>query len=145
MTTNTPTSMLLRLRDTQLTVADPHQDLRGFKVIGTNGQDIGRVEDLLIDDTEKKVRFLLVGSGGFLGTGIGEKQFLIPVDAITQIGKESVTIDRTGEHVVSGPHYDPQLMDEGELLKHYNDVYTYYGMMPFWGASYQYPGFTYII
>jgi sporulation protein YlmC with PRC-barrel domain len=139
----TNSSMLLRLHDTHLTVADPQQDVRGYKVMDKDGKDIGRVDDLLIDDTEKKVRFLLIGSGGFLG--LGEKKFLIPVDAIAQIGADKVVIDRAGDDVAAGPNYDPQLMEEGELLKHYNDVYTYYGYLPFWGVGYHYPGFTYIL
>ena len=136
-------SILLRLHDTDLTVADPQQDVRTYKVIDTAGKEVGHVDDLLIDDTEKKVRFLLVRSGGFLG--MGEKKFLVPVDAITKIGSDRVFIDRAGEHVVGGPDYDPQLVDESQLANHYRDVYSYYGFMPYWGAGYHYPGFTYII
>src|SRR5687767_13261910 len=124
-----PSSMLLRLRDTDLTVADPHQDVRSFKVIDSAGKEIGHVDDLLIDDTEKKVRFLLVRSGGFLG--LGEKQFLIPVDAIKHIAPDRVEIDRAGEHVAAGPDYNPALVNENDLRAHYQDVYGYYGFLPY--------------
>src|SRR5258705_3370332 len=111
---------LLRLSDTGLTIADPAQDVRGLHVVDSAEQDVGRVEDLLIDDAEKKVRFLLVGSGGFLG--LGEKQVLIPVDAITKITNDRVHINRARDHVASGPAYDPKLEDE-RLHAHYSDVY----------------------
>src|SRR5688572_10336262 len=108
-----PSSMLLRLHDTDLTVADPQQAVRSFKVVDSAGKEIGHVDDLLIDDTEKKVRFLLVRSGGFLG--LGEKKFLIPVDAIARIAPDRVEINRTGEHVAAGPDYNPALANENNL------------------------------
>src|SRR4051812_9894898 len=111
---------LIRLSDTELTVADPAQDVRGLHVIDSNSDDVGKVEDLLIDDVEKKVRFLLIGSGGFLG--MGEKRFLLPVDAITKITNDKVRIDRTRDHVASGPAYDPKLEAEN-LHEHYDSVY----------------------
>jgi sporulation protein YlmC with PRC-barrel domain len=135
--------ILLRLRDTQLTVADPHQDVRGYKVIDKDEREFGSVEDLLIDDTEKRVRFLLVGSGGFLG--LGERKFLIPVDAIKRITADRVCIDRAGDHVAQGPHYDPALADETQLQEHLSTVYGYYGYMPYWGAGYAFPGFPHVI
>ena len=62
----TPTgATLLKLSDTQLTLSDPKQDIRGRKVVDSAGQDIGEIDDLMIDNKEKKVRFLQVASGGF--------------------------------------------------------------------------------
>jgi PRC-barrel domain len=49
------------------------------------------VEDLLIDDRERKVRFLLVEHGGFLG--LGETKSFIPVNAITRITDTHVHIE----------------------------------------------------
>ena len=136
-------ALLLRLNDTQLTVADPAQDVRGLQVVDNNDQPIGHVEDLLIDDTEKKVRFLLIGAGGFLG--MGEKRFLIPVDAIAKISNDSVRVDRTRDHVAAGPHYDPQLEDESLQQDHFSSVYGYYGFIPFWGFGYAYPSFPFYL
>jgi sporulation protein YlmC with PRC-barrel domain len=61
------TAMLVRLSDTELTVADPAADMRNRKVVDRDGEEIGEVDDLLIDAPEKRVRFLEVASGGFLG------------------------------------------------------------------------------
>jgi sporulation protein YlmC with PRC-barrel domain len=72
---------LMRLSDTELTVADPAEDIRGRTVLDHNGEEISDVNDLLIDNHEKRVRFLAVASGGYLG--LGQTKFLIPVDAIT--------------------------------------------------------------
>jgi sporulation protein YlmC with PRC-barrel domain len=47
---------LLRLSDTDLKVADSTEDIRGRKVVDKDGKEIGDVDDLMIDDFERKVR-----------------------------------------------------------------------------------------
>ncbi|MEV8567280.1 PRC-barrel domain-containing protein [Streptomyces sp. NPDC051322] len=130
--------ILSKLGDSQQTVETAEEDVRGRTVTDTDGNDIGKVEDLLIDDAEHRVRFLLVAHGGFLG--FGETKSFIPVDALTRITDEQVFIDKSREHVAGAPVYDPGLTDKPE---HYSDVYGYYGYLPFWGAGYIYPGFPY--
>ena len=141
MAATSPT--LLRLSDTNLTVSNAAEDVRGRKVFDKGGQQIGHVDDLLIDDTEKHVRFLLVGSGGFLG--MGERKFLIPVDAVMHVTNDSVQIDRTRDHVSGGPPYDPKIGEDHTPEDHYAAVYGYYGFMPFWGIGYTYPSFPFYL
>src|SRR5680860_1249667 len=53
-------STLERLGETNLTVADPRADVRERKVIDAAGDEVGKVDDLLIDDSEARVRMLRV-------------------------------------------------------------------------------------
>ena len=71
--------------------ANLEDDLRGKDVYDAEGQRVGSVEDLYIDRREREVRFLEVGAGGFLG--IGEKRFLVPVEAVVKVSEEWVTIE----------------------------------------------------
>jgi len=128
--------ILVKLGDTDLTVADPAEDIRGHTVIDQAGEEIGTVDGLLIDDKERKVRFLQVAAGGFLG--IGERTFLIPVDAVSGITDDRVQVDQTRDRVVGGPTYDPDLAELPD--DYYASTYGYYGYAPFWGAGYAYPG-----
>jgi len=128
------TAVLTKLSDTKLTVGDPNEDVRGRKVIDKNGHEIGKVDDLLIDNREHKVRLLQVESGGFLG--LGETKVLIPVDAITRITDDEVHINHTREHVAGAPRYDPELANDET---NWGGIYGYYGYGPFWGAGYRYP------
>jgi sporulation protein YlmC with PRC-barrel domain len=127
------TASLLKLSDSNLTVADPEEDVRGRKVLDRAGEEVGTVDDLMIDDRENKVRFLRVASGGFLG--LGETKFMIPVDAITRIDDDHVYIDQTREKVAGAPRYDPDLMNDA----YWGDVYGYYGYGPYWAPGYAYP------
>jgi hypothetical protein len=58
------------------------------------------VEDLYIDRKEREVRFLEVGAGGFLR--IGEKRFLVSVEAVTQVTQDRVTIEPERTQKVEG-------------------------------------------
>ena len=58
---------LTRLRDSDETVSDSDQDIRGRMVKDKDGHDLGKIEGLMIDDVEHKVRFMEVATGGFLG------------------------------------------------------------------------------
>jgi sporulation protein YlmC with PRC-barrel domain len=137
MATMDHTASLRTIGDDNLETSNPAEDVRGRKVVDRAGEDIGHVEDLLVDDREHKVRFLRVAAGGFLG--LGEAKFLIPVDAITKVDDKTVHVDQTRDHVASGPRYDPKLIDEPYL----NSVYGHYGYGPYWGAGYLYPMFPF--
>ena len=139
--TNTDSRRLVKLGDTDLTVADPREDIRGRTVVDKAGEEIGHVDALMIDDQEQKVRFLQVAAGGFLG--LGEHTFLLPVDAIVRIDADRVVVDQTRERIAGAPPYDPSLAaDHG----YYGDLYGYYGYPPFWAPGYTYPGYpNYVI
>lgn len=135
---STQRANLVKLGDTDLNVGDPSEDIRGRKLIDASGDEIGEVDGLILDEDEAKVRFMQVAAGGFLG--IGEKTFLLPIDAITRIDEDHVHIDQTTDRVIKGPEYDPALTrDEG----FWERSYGHYGMTPFWGAGYAYPTFPY--
>lgn len=131
-------AMLVKLSETDETVARTDEDIRDYHVKDRNGEDLGTVDDLLIDPDARKVRFLVIASGGFLGMG-KDKSFL-PVDAITRIDDDEVHIDQTREHVAGAPAYDPDLVYD---KTYYGDVYGYYGFGPFWAYGYSYPPYPY--
>lgn len=129
---------LQSLSQSDLVLADSAEDIRDRALVDRQGEEIGRIHDLMIDESENKVRFLQVRGGGFLG--IGEKQFLIPVDAITSIEDDVVRIDQTREHVGGGPEYQPDLVPEQD---YFGNIYGWYGYQPYWAPGYRYPGYPY--
>ncbi|WP_369831104.1 CBS domain-containing protein [Cryobacterium sp. M15] len=136
-TVDSPDSwMLVKLSESDETIAREDEDIRGRAVKDKVGSDIGKIDDLLIDETERKVRFIEVASGGFLG--IGRDKAFIPIDAIVAITDNEVQIDQIREFVASAPAYDPDLVRERE---YYGGVLGYYGYGPFWGADYRYPDY----
>ena len=137
MATYETRATLVRLSDTDLTLADRAEDIRGRTALDMAGEELGEIDDLLIDEREQKVRFLEVKSGGFLG--LGATKFLLPVDAITRITDDAVSINQSRERVAGAPTYDPTLVDE----RYVSDVYSHYGYPPYWGPDYRYPAYPY--
>jgi sporulation protein YlmC with PRC-barrel domain len=122
--------LLVKLGDTNLVLSDSSKDIRDRKVIDSDGNDIGHVSALFIDKEQRKIRFLQVGAGGFLG--LGEREFLVPVEDINRITEDSVHIIHSREHVVQSPHYDPSLTTRRDN-DYWNPYYGYYGYPPYWG------------
>ena len=120
-----------RLRDTDQTISSSDEDIRGRMAQGRDDRDLGTIEGLLIDEGERKVRFMEVGSGGFLG--LGESKSLIPVEAITHLEPDAVDIGHTRAHVAGAPICDPELVET--RLDYFFNLYPYYGYRPSFGLS----------
>lgn len=84
---------LLRLSDSDQAVADPAQDVRGRTVSDCDGNQIGKVDDLLIDPVRKKVRLLRVEHGGLFG--VGATPLFVPVETVERVTDDEVGVDRS--------------------------------------------------
>ncbi|MFH5823456.1 PRC-barrel domain-containing protein [Georgenia sp. AZ-5] len=129
-----PGANLVPVSETRHTVADPDLDVRGRDIVTTDDEKIGTVDEILIDDEQLRVRFLRVGSGGFLG--LGKHHFLVPVDVIIRIEPERVWVDRDRAGMTDVPAYDPELVQDPD---YYPNLYGWWGAPPYWGAGYVYP------
>src|SRR5882724_11631017 len=101
-------SILIRLSDTDFDIPDD-QDIRGRTVIDQNGNEIGKINDLLMDPQTRRIRFLQVTSGGFLG--IGGTMLLIPVGAIARFDRHYVEIDQSMRGGLGAMRYNPSMID----------------------------------
>lgn len=129
MSRSTHHDLLLKLGDADLNRRFAGADLRNRKVLGPDGKDIGHVSALFLDRAECQVRFLQVGTGGFLG--LGEREFLIPVDDVTVTEPAEVRIAHTREQVLAEPHFDPQTAAAQDQA-FWGAYYRYYGHTPYW-------------
>ena len=82
-----------------------------FNLTNPNGDDLGEIEDVLIDVNEGRVAYAIVDVGGFLG--IAEKQVAVPWEAfqidVTVDGdaeEESFMLDTTEEELENAPGLD---------------------------------------
>ncbi|QGN48086.1 PRC-barrel domain containing protein [Micromonospora sp. WMMC415] len=129
---------LTKLGDSDQVLVDPAEDIRGRKVRDRNGNDLGKVDDLLVDSERHKVRMLRVEHGGILG--LGATPSYLPVDAVTSISDDVVCVSEPRDRVSDAPRYDPDLVDESD---YYQSLYDYYGYPPYWGAGYVYPTYPF--
>jgi sporulation protein YlmC with PRC-barrel domain len=136
------TTALEPLSQTRLELFDPGEDVRGRKVFDREGEEIGKVDDLFIDPTERRARFLSVKSGDVLG--LGGKKLLIPIDAITPVAQDKVVINHRRDRIVAGPQVDREF-EKGTSKAADTDAvvlacYEFYGIaQPYWNPTYQRP------
>lgn len=118
--------MLVKLSESGKRVAAEGADINGRTVRDADGEEVGTVDDLLIDPDEDVVRFLVVASGGVLG--IGKETSFIPVEAVRHVDDE-IHIDLNRGALAGAPGYDPLLVPD---RTYYDELYRYYGYAPYW-------------
>jgi sporulation protein YlmC with PRC-barrel domain len=118
--------VLVRLSDSGLVLEDLAQDVRGLDVYDEDGDQIGTVDDLYADAQERKVRFLDVGAGGFLG--LGERRFLVPVEAVREVREDGVVVAHKRQRVADSPLFDADVVVPQPAYQ--DELYEYYGYLP---------------
>lgn len=109
-------------------------DLIGENVENTAGDNLGEIEDLIVDLNSGRVVTAVVSAGGFLG--IGDKLISIPLRefAIPAAG-EDLVLNTSKEKLTGGPAFDrntwPKLDDPAWVAP----VYGYYGETMYWNPG----------
>ena len=124
-----PSVGLIKLRDTEFTVSDYNQDIRSLKVVDEKGDDLGFIDDLIVDEKDHQVRFIEVNDGGLLG--MGKTITIMPVESIIKLEDNVVYVCHSKECVCGAPKYNPELREQEQFL----DFYSYYGYDPFWQSG----------
>jgi sporulation protein YlmC with PRC-barrel domain len=136
------TTALEPLSQTRLELFDPMEDVRGRKVFDREGEEIGKVDDVFIDPTERRARFFSVKSGDVLG--LGGKKLLIPIDAVSLVAQDKVVINHRRDRIVAGPQVDREFEKGAAQAADTEAVvlacYEFYGIaQPYWNPTYQRP------
>jgi hypothetical protein len=103
--------------------------LKGDKVVNRAGEDLGQIEDFMIDFENGRIAYAVLSFGGFLG--MGDKLFAIPWQALKLRLTEHafiLDIDKEILEKAEGFGKDKWPLTCEELSR----VYTYYGYQPYW-------------
>jgi sporulation protein YlmC with PRC-barrel domain len=87
-----------RKKDQSNAMAVKVSDLIGVAVYNANNEDLGKIEDLVINPSSGKIRYSVLSFGGFLG--MGDKLFAVPWTDLKLVSKGT-----TSEGTVKGDHY----------------------------------------
>ena len=105
--------------------------LVGDRVVNLAGEDIGRIEELMLDVTTGRVAYAVLSFGGFLG--IGNKLFALPWSAITvDEGKKRFVVNVTREQLERMPGFDKEYWPDLNDLEYATGVYHHWGATPHW-------------
>lgn len=79
--------------------------LMDYTVQNSQGENLGEIEDLMVDVSNEEIRYAVLSFGGFLD--IGEKLFAIPVSSLTiDHQNEVVVFDVDEETLQNAPGFD---------------------------------------
>lgn len=99
--------------------------LNGTGVRNAQGEDLGKVEDLMINTTTGAVDYAVMSFGGFLG--IGDKLFAVPLQALRVDTKdEALILDETKERLEKAPGFNKDNWPNHADNKWSNEVRSYY-------------------
>jgi sporulation protein YlmC with PRC-barrel domain len=71
------------------------RDLIGVKVYNPSNENLGKIEDLVMDPSAGKIRYAVLSFGGFLG--MGDKLFAVPWDDLKLVSKGTTSAGTTKE------------------------------------------------
>lgn len=105
--------------------------ITGDDVRNLDGDNLGHIEELVIDIDSGRVNYAVLSSGGFLG--VGDKLFAIPWDLLTvDTDNKEIVLDLSKETLENAPGFDKDSWPDIHDRSWVGDVYRYYGREPYW-------------
>ena len=104
-------------------VAEGYRDIRGWKVLAADDNEVGKVHELLIDMDSMRTRYVDVRLHSTLAAADGDRDVLVPMSALRVDDKaETVVVPLTVERVSLLPPYDHAHLlraHEAEIRRHF--------------------------
>lgn len=126
---------LVKLSQSNLAL-EATEDIRGRRVVDRNCAQVGQVDDLVIDEREVRVRFIEVATFGEVA---GRSRFHLPIDVITWINEQTISVQPDQTTIDQAPQYRADLANEEYLRA----LYLHYGCTAFWQDGYVYPSYPF--
>jgi len=80
-------------------------ELIGYSVKNKQGEDVGEIEELVVNSQDGRIAYAVLSFGGFLG--MGDKLFAIPWKSLTPIPEQqSFSLDVDKEKLAETPGFD---------------------------------------
>jgi sporulation protein YlmC with PRC-barrel domain len=117
----------------------PTSHLKLYDVVNDKGEDMGQVQNFILDMCSGRIAYALVAFGGFLG--LGDKWIAMPFDVLTwQPEKEKFELDVPRQRLEKAPgikksDWPEKFLENLEGSDHaawLEGVYAYYDSTPFW-------------
>jgi len=101
--------------------------LIGDDVRNSAGEDLGKIEDFMIDLDSGRIAYAVLSFGGFLG--MGDKLFAIPWQSLeVDLDEKCFRFDVDKETLEKAPGFDKDNWPETQDYEIVTTVYDYYGV-----------------
>ena len=103
----------------------------GDRVFDPEGQDVGRIHELMLDLNNGRIAYAVLSFGGFLG--IGDRLFALPWDLLTlDAPNHAFVLDVTREQLESAPGFDKNHWPDFADPTFHELAYRHWGQEPYW-------------
>jgi sporulation protein YlmC with PRC-barrel domain len=111
------------------------QQILGVDIQDAEGQNLGEVEDVIVDVQSGAIRYFVVAAGGFLG--IGEKMIPVPLNAFTYANAEDafLTLNVDAEVLTNAPTFDADGLPDARTPGWDADIMNYWDQQDFQGGT----------
>ena len=107
--------------------------ITGDAVVNPQGEDLGKIEDIMLDVGAGRVSYAVLSFGGFLG--MGDKLFALPWDALKlDTENHRFILDVPKERLENAPGFDKDNWPNMADRTWGSSVHDYYGSKPYWAA-----------
>src|ERR1035438_8682615 len=108
--------------------------LAGDEVKNSAGEDLGKVDEIMIDIVSGKVAYAVLSFGGFLG--MGNKLFAVPWSALRlNEDKKHFVLDVDKKKLENAPGFDNDNWPDMADTSWGTQISSYYGAVPYWEAQ----------
>jgi sporulation protein YlmC with PRC-barrel domain len=105
--------------------------LIGDRVVNRHGEDLGKIEEIMLDVDSGQVAYAVLSFGGLLG--IGDKLFAIPWGVLElDAANKRFIVDLDKQMLENAPGFDKDNWPETTEQQWLADVYDFYGQDPYW-------------
>ena len=105
--------------------------IAGDTVRNVAGEDLGKIEDLMIDLDHARVAYAVLSFGGIMG--MGNKLFAIPLDALTvDPDAHEFILHVPRETLENAPGFDKYNWPDVSDLQWQASIYSHFGYTPYW-------------
>ncbi|CAE6865496.1 hypothetical protein R75465_07924 [Paraburkholderia aspalathi] len=105
--------------------------LAGNTVLSADGDDVGKIRDIMLDVRTGRVAYAVLASGGFLG--IGGKLLAIPWHTLTlDMSRKCFVLAASSGQIRNAPDFDKDNWAAMAAPEWAATVHAYYGSKPYW-------------
>lgn len=108
--------------------------LAGDAVRNTKGEDLGKINEIMIDIHSGRVAYAVLSFGGVLG--MGNKLFAVPWSALRVNEDEKYMIlDADKKTLENAPGFDKENWPDMADTRWGSEIFNYYGAKPYWSQE----------
>lgn len=105
--------------------------LIGDRVVSPAGENLGKIQELMIDLDSSRVAYAVLGLGGFLG--LRQKLIAIPFQALRpHADRKGFILDIDKEKLERAPAFDKHNSPGTAVRTWGSQIHGYYGYRPYW-------------